>query len=151
MIIPSYPSRLGNFGAGCGLRKRKGIPGTMPRERSQHLLTRNKMNRPQLPAGLIVRPRLLERLDEASARRVFLISAPAGYGKTTLAVQWLERCPSKIAWISLYPDRFSRHFVSSMQTALAGHSPHDFLLECGIIGGGNPPQSKRNSRYSLIS
>ncbi len=79
----------------------------MPRQRSQHLLITTKMNRPQLPAGLIVRPRLLERLDEALGRRVTLISAPAGYGKTTLAVQWLERCPSKIAWISLDPDRFS--------------------------------------------
>ena len=123
----------------------------MPRQRSKHLLNTAKMNRPQLPAGLLVRPRLLEPLDEASGGRVTLISAPAGYGKTTLAVQWLERCSSKIAWISFYPDCFSRHFVASMQTALSGRSPHDFLLECGIIGGGNPPQSNRNPRYSLIS
>lgn len=123
----------------------------MPRQRSQHLLIRTKMNRPQPLAGLLVRPRLLERLDEASGRRVTLISAPAGYGKTTLAVQWLERCPSKVAWISLYSDRFLRHFAPSMQTALSGCSPHDFLLECGIIGGGNPPQSNRNPRCSLIS
>jgi len=77
------------------------------------ILIRTKMNRPRLPAAHVVRHRLLERLDEASSRRITLISAPAGYGKTTLALQWLERCPNKVAWISLdpndsHPERFLR-------------------------------------------
>jgi LuxR family maltose regulon positive regulatory protein len=41
-------------------------------------------------AGLVPRPRLLERLDEGLQRKLTLISAPAGFGKTTLAGEWLH-------------------------------------------------------------
>lgn len=99
----------------------------------EQILIRTKMNRPQLPADIIARPRLLERLDKTWGRRVTLISAPAGYGKSTLAVQWLEGCPSKIAWISLdpddrNPDRFSRYLVASIQAALPGCLPRSTAL-----------------------
>lgn len=77
----------------------------------ERILIHTKMYPPQLPPAPIVRARLLERLDEASVRRITLMSAPAGYGKTTLAVQLLPRCSRKVAWISLDPadndpDRF---------------------------------------------
>ena len=45
---------------------------------------------PTAERRIIERPRLLKRLEEANARTILLV-APAGYGKTTLAQQWVER------------------------------------------------------------
>ena len=41
-------------------------------------------------AGLVSRPRLLERLDEGPQCKLTLVSAPAGFGKTTLVGEWLH-------------------------------------------------------------
>lgn len=86
----------------------------------QRILIRTKLNRPEPPARQVVRPRLLERLDAAADRRLTLISAPAGYGKTTLAAQWLERRGGDVAWISLDrddsdPERLARYLVAAFR------------------------------------
>ncbi len=60
-----------------------------------------KLHRPRAVAGWIVRSRLLERLDQVLQAPVALISAPAGFGKTTLLSQWLDRCPLPNAWLQL--------------------------------------------------
>ncbi len=62
---------------------------------------RIKLRPPRTIAGSIVRPRLLEKLDQVLQKPVALISAPAGFGKTTLLAQWLERCPLPNAWLQL--------------------------------------------------
>lgn len=100
-----------------------------------------KLRLPRLHSSLLPRRRLLERLDEGLERKLTLVSAPAGFGKTTLVRQWLaERyeiypaAPSfvpKIAWVSLDagdndPVRFWRYIImachangfSADQTAL---------------------------------
>ena len=68
--------------------------------------------------GQVIRPRLLELLGNASDRRITLVSAPAGYGKTTLLAQWLQAGDAglSIAWVSLDeqdndPVRLWRHIV----------------------------------------
>ena len=60
-----------------------------------------KLHRPRALAGWIVRSRLLERLDLVLQAPVALVSAPAGFGKTTLLSQWLDRCPLPNAWLQL--------------------------------------------------
>ncbi|MGE5374191.1 MAG: LuxR C-terminal-related transcriptional regulator [Bacteroidota bacterium] len=60
-----------------------------------------KLHRPRTLAGWIVRSRLLERLNQVLQEPVALISAPAGFGKTTLISQWLDRCPLPNAWLQL--------------------------------------------------
>jgi LuxR family transcriptional regulator, maltose regulon positive regulatory protein len=69
----------------------------------------------------LVRPRLLELLGEASDRKVTLISAPTGYGKTTLLTQWLEAEKDSLpfAWVSVDeqdndPVRLWRHIVEAV-------------------------------------
>ena len=52
-----------------------------------------KLRRPRLPADLIHRRRLLDRLQAGLDRKLTLISAQAGAGKTTLLAQWLDECP----------------------------------------------------------
>ena len=80
------------------------------------------------PARLngVPRPRLIERLDEGlfASRKLSLISAPAGFGKTTLVSEWLASCECPIAWLSLDegdndPTRFIAYVVAAMQTIAA--------------------------------
>jgi LuxR family maltose regulon positive regulatory protein len=83
-------------------------------------LIRSKLTRPPLPARLVARPRLMEQLHEARNARAALIDAPAGYGKTTLALQWLSHSGLASAWVALDeadrdPERFLRYVVAALQ------------------------------------
>ena len=60
-----------------------------------------KLHRPVTAAPLVPRPRLLEELTNGLSKRLTLISAPAGYGKTTAVNQWLDTVNLPAAWISL--------------------------------------------------
>ncbi|MFC1879623.1 hypothetical protein ACFLZW_06875, partial [Chloroflexota bacterium] len=55
---------------------------------------------PQRPE-LVSRPRLIERLDAGLRGKLTLVSAPAGFGKTTLVSEWVRGCGRPIAWFSL--------------------------------------------------
>jgi LuxR family maltose regulon positive regulatory protein len=74
---------------------------------------------------LVLRPRLLERLDEGMRHKCTLISAPAGFGKTTLLAAWTMRCKQVsgqiVSWLSLDegdndPQRFWSYFVAALQS-----------------------------------
>ncbi|HEX6551596.1 MAG TPA: AAA family ATPase, partial [Ktedonobacteraceae bacterium] len=67
------------------------------------------------------RPRLLERLNEGLHGKLILISAPAGFGKTTLVSAWLAGSPRPAAWLSLDAGendltRFLTYLVAAVQT-----------------------------------
>ncbi len=69
----------------------------------------------------VLRPRLTERLDEGLHRKLTLISAPAGFGKTTLLGEWVAGCERPAAWLSLDegdsdPTRFLAYLVAALQT-----------------------------------
>lgn len=49
----------------------------------------------------VLRPRLLERLNEGTQGKLILISAPAGFGKTTLVAEWIDRSGCSAGWLSL--------------------------------------------------
>lgn len=74
-------------------------------------------SRPQV----VRRSRLIERLNEGTQRKLTLISAPAGFGKTTLVSEWVAGCGWPVAWLSLEeaesdPTRFLIYFVAAVQT-----------------------------------
>lgn len=78
---------------------------------------------PTRVANLVPRPRLIERLNESLHRRpsVALISAPPGFGKTTLVSDWLHQNKVPTAWLSLDegdndPTRFLVYLVAAVQT-----------------------------------
>lgn len=64
-------------------------------------LIQTKLYRPQTGANLVPRPHLLARLTEGLQHHLILISAPPGFGKTTLAGQWLTGCDRPSTWLSL--------------------------------------------------
>lgn len=71
----------------------------------------------------VLRPGLLERLNEGLRhnRKLSLIAAPAGFGKTTLVSAWVAACGRRVAWLSLDqadsdPIRFLTYFVAALQT-----------------------------------
>ena len=99
-----------------------------------------KLHRPRTHAGWIVRSRLLERLDQVLQEPVALISAPAGFGKTTLLSQWLDRCPIPNAWLQLDEgDHEIPAFLAGMVAALRQLFPDclrktaDLMLTSGSI------------------
>jgi len=74
----------------------------------------------------VLRPRLIERLNEglSSGRKLTLISASAGFGKTTLVSEWIASCERPAAWLSLDerdndPARFLTYLIAALQTIVA--------------------------------
>lgn len=70
---------------------------------------------------IIQRPRLIDRLNEGLDRKLTLISASAGFGKTTLVSEWVTGCGRPVAWLSLDEGdsdyvRFLSHLVAALQT-----------------------------------
>jgi LuxR family maltose regulon positive regulatory protein len=85
------------------------------------LLLQTKLHKPPVSPQLIRRTRLEKRLDQGLDRKLILVSAPAGYGKTTLVVQWLDACDSTAAWLSLQKGdgdlvTFLRYLIAAIHT-----------------------------------
>src|ERR1700730_8803331 len=83
-----------------------------------------KLYIPRLRPKVVSRPRLIERLNEGLHRKLTLIAAPVGFGKTTLVSEWvegIERPGASTAWLSLDegdsdPTRFLRYLVAALRT-----------------------------------
>ncbi|MFL5652559.1 MAG: hypothetical protein ACJ8CB_00015 [Ktedonobacteraceae bacterium] len=91
---------------------------------SESLLT-TKLHAPRLRAHLLHRPRLLQRVQEGRERALTLLSAPAGFGKSTLLGDWLTSDAIPAAWLSLEPrDDDPARFLSYLLAALQTYDPH---------------------------
>jgi ATP/maltotriose-dependent transcriptional regulator MalT len=80
-----------------------------------------KLQRPRPPGDQVPWRWLLDRLHDASDRKLTLISTMAGAGKTTLLTQWLEECPQPSVWLSLDErdnelDVFLSYLVGGVRT-----------------------------------
>ena len=97
------------------------------------LLT-TKLYIPPVRPEVVPRPRLLERLNAGLDRKLTLVSAPAGYGKTTLISAWLHTADVPFAWLSLDegdndPVRFFTYLIAALQgiDVEIGHSVQGWL------------------------
>ncbi|MGD8997519.1 MAG: LuxR C-terminal-related transcriptional regulator [Anaerolineae bacterium] len=89
-------------------------------------LLSTKLYVPRPRSNLLSRPRLIQRLEEGlrRGRRLTLISAPAGYGKTTLLSEWAADTDQKVAWLSLDEDdndpvRYWTYVIAALQRVVA--------------------------------
>ncbi len=83
-------------------------------------LIHTKFGIPPIWPAIVSRHRLIERLNAGIHRKLSLISAPAGYGKTTLAAEWLRGTQHSTTWLSLDeaendPSRFLSYFLAALQ------------------------------------
>jgi LuxR family maltose regulon positive regulatory protein len=97
--------------------------------------------RPQV----VLRPRLTERLNEGlpAGRKLTLISAPAGFGKTTLVSEWVEALTRPTAWLSLDegendPARFLAYLTAALQTI----APNIGASALGMLQSPKPPPTE---------
>lgn len=83
-------------------------------------LLATKFFAPPRPADDIGRPLLIQRLDEGLSRKLTLVCAAAGFGKSTLISQWAQACHYPSAWLSLDvedcdPNRFLEYLVAALE------------------------------------
>jgi LuxR family maltose regulon positive regulatory protein len=64
-------------------------------------LLQPKLYVPPVRPELVPRPQLVERLNVGPGQKLTLVSAPAGFGKTTLVAEWLRGAERPVAWLSL--------------------------------------------------
>lgn len=84
-------------------------------------LIKTKLHIPPPRPDLVPRPRLIERLNIGAQRKLILISAPPGFGKTTLVSEWIQSRQVPTAWLSLDdgdndPARFFAYLIAALQT-----------------------------------
>lgn len=104
-----------------------------------------KLHRPTLPPNRIPRPYLIDRLNEGlqSGRRITLVSAPAGFGKTTCISEWVESLAIPVTWLSLDPadddpGRFFTYLIAALQVMDRGSgSETPGLLKTGSVPSSN--------------
>lgn len=83
------------------------------------VLLSTKLSIPPARKDLVVRPRLIARLNAGLQRRLTLLSTPAGFGKTTLLSAWAFQCNVPVAWLSLDEgDNDPARFLDYLQAAL---------------------------------
>lgn len=99
-----------------------------------------KLYVPPPRAKIVLRPRLIERLNDglSSGCKLTLISAPAGFGKTTLLSEWITSCQRPAAWLSVDDgDSDLNRFLAYLATALQTLSAN---MGSGILAALQSPQ-----------
>ena len=90
-----------------------------------HQILQTKLHIPKLSDKLVSRPRLREPLLAGIEKKITLVSAPAGFGKTTVLSEFVARSPRPTAWLSLDADDsdpvlFLSYLIAALQTVQPG-------------------------------
>jgi LuxR family maltose regulon positive regulatory protein len=108
-------------------------------------LLSTKLHIPASHSLLVPRPNLIDLLNHGSQTKLTLISAPTGYGKTTLLGQWLADCSLPVAWLTLDkadndPVRFLSYLIAALQRIEPdlGIDVLDALQSVGVASGRGP-------------
>ncbi len=102
-----------------------------------------KLYVPPLRLKVVLRPYLIERMNEGMHHKLTLISAPAGFGKTTLLSEWVASSERLVAWLSLderdnAPTRFLTYLVAALQTIVE----HIGTTVLSILQSPQPPPAE---------
>src|SRR2546422_850702 len=88
------------------------------------LLLTAKFHIPRPRQHMVSRPRLIQRLQQGLEQTLILLSAPAGFGKTTLLSDWLASSGMPATWLALEPqDNEPTRFFSYLLAALQSYDP----------------------------
>jgi ATP/maltotriose-dependent transcriptional regulator MalT/ActR/RegA family two-component response regulator len=97
---------------------------SQPEDWSAGQILATKLHRPNLAAGIVHRQGLIDQLERGIEKRLTLVSAPAGYGKSTLVSDWLSHCEHLNAWLSLDTnDNDLRQFLKYLIAAIRSLFP----------------------------
>lgn len=100
----------------------------------EHKLLLTKLYKPRALESWVTRPRLLQALDGGLSRKLILVNAPAGYGKTTLLTQWLGAQSVPAAWLSLdAADNDISIFLSYFAQAIRTIYPEAMQLTATLL------------------
>ena len=109
-------------------------------------LLETKLYVPRSPRALVPRPRLRELMDRGATSRLMLVSAPAGFGKTTVLAEWLAAslaAPTdhrSVAWLSLDPsDNHPGSFWTYVIAALRSAAPGVGASALALLHAAQPP------------
>ena len=91
-----------------------------------HTFIRTKLNVPAVRRGALERDALIQKLNRGADGRVLLVTAPAGYGKTTLVTQWLQQQDREIAWITLDENDSSSDLFFNLLMSAVDNAIPDF-------------------------
>jgi DNA-binding SARP family transcriptional activator len=88
-------------------------------------LLKTKLYIPGVPASRVVRSHLIDCLNDVEKKALTIISAPAGFGKTTLLAEWIAQISQPIAWLSLDDGdndafRFLSYLISALESVDEG-------------------------------
>jgi LuxR family maltose regulon positive regulatory protein len=104
------------------------------------MLIQTKLLIPRVVTELVERPHLIDRLNHGLKRDVTLISAPAGYGKSTLAAAWLKQLSRPTAWISLdEQDNELAHFLTYLIGAIHSIYPQTCVKTASLLKAAELP------------
>ncbi len=106
----------------------------------QQTLLQTRLQPPLPSADVTPRPRLSALIQGGVERKLLLVIAPAGYGKTTAVQSWVQQQPAPVAWLSLSaapddPISFVAHVVAAIQRVAPGACTASELL----VNGGQAP------------
>jgi LuxR family transcriptional regulator, maltose regulon positive regulatory protein len=106
-------------------------------------LVLTKLHVPEVRRGLVPRPRLVDGPTRTSPARLTLVSAPPGFGKTTLLASWAAAARTAgraVAWVSLEEtEQQPTSFWSYVVTALDGAAPGVGAGALTLLAGASPP------------
>jgi LuxR family maltose regulon positive regulatory protein len=106
-------------------------------------ILRTKLYIPRKRSNLVPRPLLMERINNGLEKKLTLISAPAGFGKTTLLSEWIPKSPRSVTWLFLDegdndPTQFWSYFIAALQ----GLHPDLGASAFSLIQSPKPPPIK---------
>ena len=114
-------------------------------------LLKTKLNIPKRYKSMVDRKRLTDLLDLSLEMKLTLVSAPAGFGKTTLLSGWVGRCKRNVAWLSLdESDNDFIHFIAYLFASLETTLP-EIGDKLGGVPSSTQPSQFREFMTGLIN
>jgi LuxR family maltose regulon positive regulatory protein len=121
LVVPNLEDISGKTEPDPAAGQTAQTPDPSLRQPGERPFLATKLFIPPLRAGAVRRPRLIDRMNQGLNGKLILISAPPGFGKTTLVSEWVASVERPVAWLSLDeadgdPNRFLAYLVAALQT-----------------------------------